>query len=48
MSEEKDFELDPFWDREPVEVLKDRGDVEIGAVACEQTNSRVLGALEFI
>lgn len=46
--EEKDFELDSFWDREPVEVLKDRGGVVKGAVVCKQMNSRVLGVLEFI
>ncbi|KAK0143316.1 Ras-related and estrogen-regulated growth inhibitor [Merluccius polli] len=29
--EEEDFELDPVWDREPVVVLKGRGDVVSGA-----------------
>ncbi len=35
MSEEKD--LDPLWDREPVEILEDRGDVV--TVVGEQANS---------
>lgn len=30
VSEEEDFELDPLWDREPVEVLEYRGDVVTG------------------
>lgn len=28
---EQDFELAPLWDREPAEVLEDRGDVVKGA-----------------
>ncbi len=48
MSEEKDFKLDPLWDREPVEVLEDRGDMVTGARVGEQASSRVLDILEFI
>ncbi len=48
MSEEKDFKLDPFWDREPVEVLEDNGDVVTGRGVGEQTSSRVLDILGFI
>jgi len=35
VGEEKDFELDALWDREPVEFLEDRGDVVTGAGAGE-------------
>lgn len=45
MSEEKDFELDVLWDREPVEVLEDRGDVKAGVGVCEQRGSRVLNGV---
>ena len=48
VSEEKEFELDALWDREPVEVLEDRGDVVTGTGMGEQTGSRVLNVLEFI
>ncbi len=44
-SEEKGFELDPLWVREPVEVLEDRGDVVTGAGEGEQASSRVLDIL---
>lgn len=48
MSEEKDFELDPLWDREPVEVLEDSNDVVTGAGVGEQVGSRVLDVQEFM
>lgn len=48
VSEKKDFELNSLWDREPVEVPDDRGDVVTGAGVGEQTSSRVLDVLEFI
>ncbi len=47
MREEKDFELDLLWDREPVEVLEDRGDVVTGVGVGERVSSRVLDILEF-
>lgn len=40
--------MDVLWDREPVEVLKDRGDVVAGAGVSEETGGRVLDVLEFI
>ncbi len=43
VSKEEDFELDPLWVREPVEVVEDRGDVVTG-----EASSRVLDKLEFI
>ena len=46
--EEKDFVLYPLWDRKPVEVLKNRGDVISGAGVGEQASSRVLDVLEFV
>lgn len=36
--------MDPLWDREPVEVLKDKGDVVTEAGVGEQASSRVLHA----
>lgn len=33
------FELDPLWDREPVECLEDGGDVVTGAVVGEHIRS---------
>lgn len=45
MSEEKNFKLDPLCDREPVEVLEDRGDVVTGVDMDEQASSRVLDVL---
>lgn len=41
MSEEKDFELTPLWDREPVAVLEDIADVVTGTAVGEQMSSRV-------
>lgn len=43
MSEQKDFELNPLWEREPVEVPEDRGDVVTGAGEGEQQNSGCTG-----
>ena len=48
MCEEEDFELNALWDREPVEVLEDGGNVFTGAGVGEQTSSRVLNVMEFI
>lgn len=48
LREEKDFELDLLWDREPAEVLEDGGDVVTGAGVGGQVGSRVLDVLEFI
>lgn len=45
VSEEKDFKVDALWDREPVEVLEDGGDVVTGAGVSEQTGGRVLDVL---
>lgn len=41
MSEEKDFELNPLWDMEPVTVLEDRADVVTATAVGEQMSSRV-------
>lgn len=41
MSEEKDFELNPLWDMEPVAVLEDRADVVTATAVGEQMSSRV-------
>ena len=46
--EEEDFELNALWDREPVEVLEDGGNVFTGAGVGEQTSSTVLNVLELI
>ena len=37
-----------MFDREPVEVSEDRGDVFIAAGGGEQTSGRVLDVLEFV
>lgn len=42
VSEEEDFEVDPLWNREPVEALEDRGDVFRGVGVGEQASGRVL------
>lgn len=47
-SEEGYFELDPLWDREPVEVLEDGVDVIMAVGEVERASSRVLEVLEFI
>lgn len=46
MIEEKDFELDPLLDREPVEVLEERVDVVAGVDG--KASSTVLDIPEFI
>ncbi len=46
--EEKGFKLDALGNREPVEVLKDRGDVVAGAGVGEETHGRVLDVLKFV
>lgn len=40
--------MDALWNREPVEVLKDKGDVVAGAGVSEEAGGRVLDILEFI
>lgn len=45
---EKDFELDALSDREPMEILKDRGDVFTGTGVCQEAGSRVLDVLQFL
>ena len=45
---EQYFEVNPVFDRKPVEVSEDRGDVFIAAGGGEQTSGRVLNILEFI
>lgn len=47
-SDEKDFELDALSDREPVEILKDRGNVITGTGVCQEAGSRVLDVLQFL
>ncbi len=48
VSEEKSFKLDVLWDREPVEVPENGGDVITRVGVSEQASSRVLDVLEFI
>lgn len=48
VSEEKDSKLNPLWDRKPVKLLEDRGDMVTRARMSEQTCSRILDVLEFI
>lgn len=43
--DEEDFELDALRDREPVEVLEDRGDMFTGPCVREKAGSRVLNVL---
>lgn len=45
---EQDFKLKAVGDREPVEILKDKGDVVRKADVGEEVCSRALGLLEFI
>ena len=45
VGEEKDFELDALRDREPVEFLKDGGDMVAGAGVGEEACSRILNIL---
>ena len=48
VSEEEYFELNPLWDREPMEFLEIGDDVVMGAGVGEQASSRILNMLEFI
>ena len=48
VGEEKNLEVNPLGDREPVEVLEDRGDVIMSAGVGEEASSRVLDVLKFI
>lgn len=48
MGEEKDFDGDPVFDREPVEILEDRGDGVSGAGEGEQVGGRILDGLAFL
>ncbi len=48
VSKETHFKLKASWDREPVEVLENRGDVITRVGVGEQASSRVLDVLEFI
>ena len=47
-SEKEDFELNALRDREPVDILEDRGDVVSGAGLGAKTCGSFLGVLEFI
>ena len=45
--EEQNLEVDAGFDREPVKLLKDRGDVINGGGSGDDAGSRVLDQLEF-
>ncbi len=47
VSEEQCFELDPVRDREPVDILRERGDMVTGAGVGEEVCGRVLDILKF-
>lgn len=48
IGDDEEFEMDTLGDWEPVEVMKDRGDVVTGAGVSEETSSRVLDVLKFL
>ena len=48
VGEEEDFKMDALRDGEPVELLKDWGDVVTGASVGQQAGGRVLNVLKFI
>lgn len=45
--EEEEFEVDVLWDREPVEVLRVRGDMVTRVGVSEEAGCRILDALGF-
>ena len=47
VSKEEDFKLDALGNREPVEILEDRGNVVTGVGVGEEAGSRVWDVLKF-
>lgn len=48
IGELEEFEVDVMWDREPVLVLKGRGDMVTGVGVIEEVGCRILDTLGFI
>ena len=48
VGKKKDFECDAEWDGEPVQVVKDGGDVLSGTGVSEEAGGGVLDVLKFV